>query len=313
MCRFATPITRCVFFIPGEDAEVKLSPTWTRHDNFRYHGNGLENGECGISILNLRAVNNGNATCSLDLNDGLSDVVGQIEIAIARAPQLPEITINNDRGDRLQADDILDADCSARDGRPAATISWFLDERRLPSNDQPEITTSDKDPNELESVRLRLQYRLTPEDNNRMLVCRADHPGYQDGFSETKQQLSVNFHPVKLPEQIVSDLEVGRPAHITISIRSNPRPRLLWTINGKVVKEGQQTDKYIAEEPRSWENSYWNVSLTITELTLEDTTLTYRLRADNEFGSTDYTVRLGPAPDVGGKFIKSEGLISVQF
>lgn len=84
MCRIALPITSCRFIIPGEVNEVKLNPSWTRNDNFRYYGNGLENGQCGVSILNVREEYHGNATCRLDPNDGQADAIGTIEIGKRR-------------------------------------------------------------------------------------------------------------------------------------------------------------------------------------------------------------------------------------
>lgn len=80
MCRIAQPITTCKFIIPGEVNEVKLNPSWTRNDNFRYYGNGLENGQCGVTIMSVREEYHGNASCVLDPNDGLADAIGLIEI-----------------------------------------------------------------------------------------------------------------------------------------------------------------------------------------------------------------------------------------
>lgn len=83
MCRIALPITSCRFIIPGE-SELKLNPNWPRNDNFRYFGTGLENGQCGLEILNVREGYHGNATCRLDPNDGLADAIGNIEIGERR-------------------------------------------------------------------------------------------------------------------------------------------------------------------------------------------------------------------------------------
>lgn len=84
MCRIALPITTCKFIIPGEANEVKLNPSWTRNDNFRYYGNGLENGQCGVTIMNVREEYHGNASCVLDPNDGQADAIGNIEIGKKR-------------------------------------------------------------------------------------------------------------------------------------------------------------------------------------------------------------------------------------
>lgn len=87
MCRIAQPIATCRFTIPGESNEVKLNPSWTRNDNFRYYGNGLANGQCGVTIMSVREEYHGNVTCRLDPDDGLADAVGVIEIGKSRKYQ----------------------------------------------------------------------------------------------------------------------------------------------------------------------------------------------------------------------------------
>lgn len=65
MCFTAGSISDCSFFIPGEASEVILNPATPRSDNFRYSGDGLERGQCGIRILRVDKKYNGMAVCSL--------------------------------------------------------------------------------------------------------------------------------------------------------------------------------------------------------------------------------------------------------
>lgn len=65
MCFTPGSISECSFFIPGEASEVVLNPTSPRSDNFRYAGDGLERGQCGIRILRVEKKYNGMAVCSL--------------------------------------------------------------------------------------------------------------------------------------------------------------------------------------------------------------------------------------------------------
>ncbi|CRL03061.1 CLUMA_CG016224, isoform A [Clunio marinus] len=300
MCRIALPITSCRFIIPGVPEEIKLNPTWKRNDNFRYHGSGLENGNCGLTILSIRKEYHGNATCILDPNDGGLDAIGNIEIVIAKAPQLPVIESSNIKD--LEADKEIEVECSSVDGRPAANITWYLDDQLLGPGEE-EIVDSPNEGTIYYTVYSKLRYRVRPDDNTRFLICRAYHPGYPEGFADARMQLNVNYRPLAKPETIISGLEIGSTATIgPISIQANPRPTLRWTVDGVVIDEGQQTQRYVANEPIQVGVSIWNASLTIIELTLQDTTRTYQLRASNAFGATDYRIRIGgsqDAPDSG--------------
>lgn len=299
----AMPISTCRFNIPGEPVEIKLNPSWpVRNDNFRYYGSGLDKGQCGVTIMNVREEHHGNATCVLDPNDGLADAVGTIEIVIAKPPNPPQIRLLND--EQLEAGSEIEVECSSVDGRPAANITWYLNDQPLGSGIS-EIIDSDTQGTIYYTVHSTLRYRLKPEDHTRNLICRANHPGYREGFEDTRLQLNIHFRPVPMAETIISGLELGSSAHIgPITIQANPKPTLKWTVDGTVINQGEQTQRFVANEPVQVGVGLWNASLTVIELTLQDTTRTYRLRANNAFGTTDYTIRIGGSSDVAGKLRK---------
>lgn len=303
MCRIALPITSCRFVIPGEPLEVKLNPSWSRNDNFRYYGNGLDNGQCGITIMSVRKEYHGNVTCILDPNDGGLDAIGTIEVVIAKAPSPPHISLANE--EQLEAGNQIEAECESVDGRPAANITWYLNDQSL-GHGEVEVVDSPNESTVYYTVYSKLHYVLKPEDHTHNLICRSYHPGYPEGFSDTRKQLHVNFRPVKLAETVVSGLEIGKTATIgPITIQANPRPTLKWTVDGTVINQGDQTERYIANEPIQVGVALWNASLTVIELTLQDTTRSYALRANNAFGVTDYSVRIGGSQDVAGKTLKA--------
>lgn len=300
MCRVGQPISTCRFILPGEPIEIKLNPDWPqRNDNFKYFGDGLQSGQCGLEIESVREEYHGNATCVLDPNDGLADVIGNIEIVIAKAPSPPEIELTN--REQLESGNEIEAICKSLDGRPAANLSWFLEDQPLGSG-HIELFDSSESGNTYHTVVSTLRYTLRPDDHTKNLICRASHPGFSGGFSDVRVQLNVNFRPVPQSEIIISGLEIGITAQVgPISIQANPRPSLKWTIDGTVIDEGEQTDRFVASEPRQAGIALWNVSLTITQLTLQDTTRTFRLRANNAFGSTDYQIRIGGSQDRSGE------------
>lgn len=304
LCRVAQPVSTCRFQIPGEPLDIKLNPTWSaRNDNFQYFGNGLDQGQCGVTIKSVREEYHGNASCILDPNDGGTDAVGIIEIVIAKAPLAPQILLSNQ--ETLESGEYLDAECSSVDGRPAANITWYLNDQPLGPG-QSEIVDSSNAGTTYYTVYSKLHYQMKPEDHTTNLICRAYHPGYPEGFSDTKLNLNINFRPVALPETVISGLELGSSANIgPVTIHANPRPTVKWTVDGTVINQGEQTQRYVANEPVQVGVAMWNVSLTAIELTLQDTTRTYKLRASNAFGTTDYSIRIGGSQDVAGKPMKT--------
>lgn len=302
LCRIASPIISCRFQIPGLP-DIKLNPSWpVQNENFRYYGNGLDKGQCGITITNVQESYHGNATCVLDPNDGLSDAVGNIEIIIAKPPQEPHITLDTKE---LEAGNTIEPICDSIDGRPAAALSWYLDDQPLGTGDIEIIGMEQENQNQeasYQTVRSHLRYTLKPEDHTKNLICRAKHSGYREGFSDVRIQLSVNFRPVPQGEIIVSGLEIGTSANIgPVTIHSNPRPTLKWTVDGTVINQGEQTQRFVASDPIQVGVGVWNATLTVVDLTLQDTTRTYKLRASNAFGTTDYQIRIGGSQDASGK------------
>lgn len=300
LCRITQPVSACRFIIPGEPLDVKLNPSWTRNDNFRYYGNGLDQGQCGVTILSVREDYHGNATCILDSNDGSPDAVANIEIVIAKAPNPPQITLANH--EQLEAGGDIEVECLSIDGRPVANLTWYLNDQPLGSG-QSEVVDSSSEGTTYYTVHSRLRYNLKPEDHTKNLICRAYHPGYPEGFMDTRHQLNINFPPQPLGNSVISGLEIGSTAVIgPITIMANPRPTLKWTVDGTVIDEGQQSERFVANEPVQVGVGAWNASLTVVSLTLQDTTRTYQLRANNAFGTGNYQIRIGGSQDAAGDF-----------
>lgn len=236
----------------------------------------------------------GNITCRLDLGDGTDDIIGVIPIEIARPPSKIELIVQNQRN--LEAGQELNAECAYRDGSPSARVSWYLGGEAIQSKEQ--FDHQDRD-----TIVSFVQHRLSDSDNLKMLVCRLDHPALPSGYTNTSEQLIVNFQPLALSrdELVVSGLEIGQTADVIVRIRANPKPRLQWTIDGTTYEEGRQTAKYIVNQAEQDEEGRWIAKLTIVDLSLQDTLRTYNLRANNNFGSNDYAVRIGGAQELDGK------------
>lgn len=102
--------------------------------------------------------------------------------------------------------------------------------------------------------------------------------------------------PQPLQEVRVYGLLLGQTAIVNVTIRANPRPNIEWSIDGVSIAQGSQAQRYEAYQPLDLGNGIYNVSLSIAGLTLEDTNKVYHLKASNEFGVQDYSVRISSSP-----------------
>jgi hypothetical protein len=285
--------------VPGELNEIKLNPAWSRSDNFRYFGKGLNEGECGLTIRAVAESHHGLASCRLDLNDGLADAVANITVTIAKAPQDPSIRFT-EQAEFFEAGEDIEVTCTSFDGRPAANLSWFLDDKPLGPGT---VEITDSDNGDIYSTAVStLRLRLKPDDNNARLICSAAHVGFPDGTRNASHQLIVRFRPVPLSEVKIHGLEIGSSATIgPITIQANPAPRIQWVIDGKVMNQGEQNERFIVRDPVPVGSGRFNASLQAVSLTLEDTQRSYMLRASNAIGTTDYKVRIGGSQEVAGE------------
>lgn len=105
-------------------------------------------------------------------------------------------------------------------------------------------------------------------------------------------RLSFTVQPQPQPEIKVYGVILGSDAVINATIKANPRPRTEWIVDGVAIPQGSQNGRYESYEPMDLGNGVFNVSLTIASLTLEDTTKMYYLKASNEFGTQEYSVRI---------------------
>lgn len=84
LCSAISPITSCLFNIPGEEKEIKLIADEVRTDGYAYYGDGFESGQCGITIKHINKENGGNITCTVDLNQHLSGIKAKIPVTITK-------------------------------------------------------------------------------------------------------------------------------------------------------------------------------------------------------------------------------------
>ncbi|XP_055298603.1 fasciclin-3 isoform X2 [Sitodiplosis mosellana] len=311
LCRTSSPLQYCRFEIPGESA-IRLSDKYeSKFPGFKYFGDGLEQGVCGVAIQNVKTINNGPVKCILGLDQ--IDIEGLIDLVVALPPKRPEIKINTElHRSSFEIDQDFQATCISRDGRPPATLQWFLDnEPIVESISAPRIVQDSLIGRNttLYTVSIQLNRRLRASDDRKFLICRSTHPADQP--QEDRFQLSVRYRPQPLQENRVYGLPLGATALVNVTITANPRPRIEWSIDGLPIAQGQQNSRFEAYQPIDLGNGTYNVTLAIAGLTVEDTTKTYYLRASNEFGSSDYSVYISSSPHVAETGIDIGSIIGI--
>ncbi|XP_030080239.1 fasciclin-3 isoform X2 [Drosophila hydei] len=296
LCRYGRAINYCRIEIPGEQKVLNLSPVWSKTPGFTYYGSGLNAGQCGVTIERVKASNNGQVKCSLGVEG--EELSGTIDLVVALRPQQPiiELISKPNRDGFFSESTEFHARCSVRDGRPAANISWYID--NMPANKRTSplqvVATPTHDNVELSTSVQEIQWPLTADDSNRKLVCRSHHQTDRESVppQEAAYIINVRYAPVHQPEASVYGLYLEHTAIVNITIRASPPPSIEWNIDGTIVSQGRTEGRYSAYEPQYVGNDEYNVTLAIAGLTLEDTTKTYNLRASNELGTTDYHVRI---------------------
>uniref|UniRef100_A0A1I8MWI0 Uncharacterized protein n=1 Tax=Musca domestica TaxID=7370 RepID=A0A1I8MWI0_MUSDO len=298
LCRYAHhSITYCRIEIPGESKVFNLSPDWNKTPGFEYFGRGLTNGECGVKIAHVKAVNNGQVKCNLGVQG--EELSATIDLVVALRPKQPvvELITKPDNEGYFSEGVTFQARCIVADGRPYGNITWYLDDE--PANkhlSEMDYVTSSPTSNglELTTTIQGISWILGPEDNNRKLVCRSHHQTDRDSLppQEGSYHLLVRYAPLPQEDISVYGLYLEHTALINLTIRANPAPIIEWTIDGEVVRQSEKTGRFSAYAPQYLGQDMYNVTLLIAGLTLEDTTKTYQMRATNALGHTDYTVRI---------------------
>uniref|UniRef100_A0A1I8PEN4 Ig-like domain-containing protein n=2 Tax=Stomoxys calcitrans TaxID=35570 RepID=A0A1I8PEN4_STOCA len=298
LCRYAHhSITYCRIEIPGEPKVFNLSPDWNKTPGFTYFGKGLQNGECGVNIQRVKAINNGQVKCNLGVEG--EELSGTIDLVVALRPKQPavELMTKADSEGYFSEGVTFQARCIVPDGRPAGNITWFLDNE--PANKplgQMEFVASHPANTglELATTIQSIKWNLGPEDNGRKLICRSHHQTDRESLppQEGSYTILVRYAPIHKEDTTVYGLYLEQTVKVNMTIRANPAPVIEWTIDGEVVRQGEQKGRFSVFEPEYLGQDMYNVTMIIAGLTLEDTTKTYILRASNALGTTDYNVHL---------------------
>lgn len=126
------------------------------------------------------------------------------------------------------------ARCSVRDGRPAANISWYID--NMPANKRTSplqvVATPTHDNVELSTSVQEIQWPLTADDSNRKLVCRSHHQTDRESVPPQEAAYIINVRCKYLEWNVCLYRYISNYKSICISMKmkvrlAQTRPRVM--------------------------------------------------------------------------------------
>lgn len=190
--------------MPGEQIFVLSENTKHPNAGFHYFGNGHKDGDCGISIRAVRSRNAGPIRCTMGTED--EEQQQQVQLVVAVAPLRPKLETvimlaggerRNVRNATFEVNDQVSVKCVSPNGRPAAELSWFLDEEPLSGENIGPLDTiptpntpkgGNQSALDLYTAVQTIVLHMRATDDNKTLTCRATHAGQTQ---EVHQRLKV--------------------------------------------------------------------------------------------------------------------------
>ncbi|XP_058116228.1 fasciclin-3-like [Anopheles ziemanni] len=297
VCRAGKPIERCRIRLPGstEPYETSSLPTGVTS-----YGN-LADGECGVKLARLSAERTGKFECLVTI--GGQEYEKSIVYGIRTAPQPTVLIISKNTNlvdSGIRANQMLKARCTSKFGLPAANLTWMMDgmpvEERFLKPAQ--ITDELQNGRLMQTISQEVNIYLTPEDNGKTLVCHASHPALTNP-QRSVLLLNVKFAPLEFPHILIDQLPKTGSAIINVTIHANPQPVTRWTVNGRMIKEGESVDMYQAYIPHATSKAgEYTVLLKNNDCGDEHASL-FTLEATNILGTQTYVVKAVLVNDEG--------------
>ncbi|CAG4986167.1 unnamed protein product [Colias eurytheme] len=289
LCKVPYPIDSCRMTVGT--TSYRLIPT-NQDEEVVYSGQGLKFGECGAHIKHIKEEWNGNISCLLPPQSGSIEVTATMRLVVAKPPGNPQLI--SPPQSNFKEGDILMAQCIVPNGRPAAKITWFLDDIQILTGVHQPIISSEPGL-DLETISQNITMNLSADDNGKRLMCRSEHEAL-DNPREAARQLVV-YYPPKRTEPgplTIFGLKIGTEGRLNVTVRSNPPPEAQWTVGDLVLNAPQRNEdaSIAALEPVHLGTGFYNITLVLSQVAKEDVDRTYYLRVSNDLGREEFSLRL---------------------
>lgn len=288
MCRVGIAIDYCRWTVPGYNG-LNLSPRIGPHEGIRYYGKSLENGECGITIQQVREKHNGILSCNLGYRTEPAESTGNMTLVIAKAPKAP--TINVSRGsfapDTFQEGETIRAECRIENGRPVANISWFIGSEPIYDGLTSPVV-EDAGHGGQKTIKQTVTRQLKYSDNGKDLRCVAGHIALGPGnINHSIYKLNVYFPPKPKSREIEQfGFTIGQPGKVIVTFHANPLPSIEWSVDNHRIQEGARdpSGRFHALVLVNKGFGTWDAVLNIAQVTSEEVEKSYTLTARNRLG-----------------------------
>ncbi|XP_039752814.1 fasciclin-3 isoform X2 [Pararge aegeria] len=308
LCKVPYPIDACRVTVGT--TSYRLIPN-NQDEEIVYAGQGLQHGECGAHIKHIKEEWNGNISCTLPPQTGQIEVTGTMRLLVARAPGAPQL-LSAPQATFREGDGFM-AQCIVPNGRPAAKITWYLDEVQLLAGIHQPIITSEPG-SDLMTISQNVSRTLAPEDNGQKLVCRAEHEAL-DAPREAARQLVVHYPPKRLESGQITifGLKLGAEGRLNVTVRANPAPTTEWTVGDLVLIPPRSTEdgSVAALEPLHLGGGFYNVTLVLARVAKEDVERTYYLRVTNDLGREEFALRLSTMDEPAGVELETGAIVGI--
>lgn len=297
VCRAGKPIERCRIRLPGSTEPYDTSSLPAGVTSY----GSLTDGECGVKLARLSVERTGKFVCLVTI--GGQEFEKAIVYGIRTAPQPTELKISKhtnlvDGG--IRANQTLKAKCISRLGLPAANLTWMMDGKPVEERflKPAQITDELQNGRLMQTVFQEVNIYLTPEENGKTLVCHASHPALTNP-QRSVLPLNVKFAPLEYPHILIDQLPKSGSAMVNVTIHANPQPVTRWTVNGRLIKEGESVDMYQAYIPHATSKAgEYTVLLKNNDCADEHASL-FTLEATNILGTQTYVVKAVLVNDEG--------------
>ncbi|XP_052891827.1 fasciclin-3-like [Anopheles moucheti] len=305
LCRANKPLDNCQVQLPGPSSttyDVDSLPSGVKRI-----GDGSR-GECGVRLSTVTSERFGKFVCKLTIGGEQHEAT--IELRQFVAPRITDLKISKyttlvDNG--IRANQMLKARCTSRMGLPVSNLTWFLDGKPIDESllKPAQITTEMQDQKSLSTIQQEVNMYVTPEQNGMVLECVVNHPAFRTE-QRSSLPLNIKFAPEAIPHIHIDELPASGSASVNITIHANPQPITRWTVNGRLIKEGESIDIYQAYIPRpASSKGEYTVLLKNNDCAKERATL-YTLEATNVLGTQTYIIKAVRVDDAGTEVIRND-------
>lgn len=115
-------IEDCKFTVPGFNSEMKISEGLTT-EKYKFIGESLSEGECGLRLLSSHRNNTGKVKCKLMVFGDKSEQEAEIELTVLHPIEKLNISSNSNGGHcEFEENDQMEINCTSEGGFPAPSL-----------------------------------------------------------------------------------------------------------------------------------------------------------------------------------------------